>query len=86
MAAALQSVLAELKTYVQNLETKVSNMDSNIGIRFTNVEGTISGMNATMGAAQSVTVAGMQEISGNSGKTIAQIKADGEHTIQDIKK
>ena len=77
MAAALQSDLVELRNYVQGIEGKVNNMDSNIGVRFTSVEASITGLNTTMGAAQSVTIAGLQEPSDSSKKTSAQIKTEG---------
>ena len=86
MAAALQSDLVEHRNYVQGIEGKVTNMDTNIGVRFTAVEASITGLNTTMGAAQSVTIAGMQELNDNSKKTIAQIKTEGDSTIEDIKK
>ena len=91
--SALQSDPVELRNYMQSIETKVNNMDTNIGIRFTTVENnvqnlsnSVNGLNTTMGAAQSVNIAGLQEISDSSKKTIAQLKAEGDNTIEHIKK
>ena len=78
--------LDTFQAFVQNNEQRMYNLEQQIGNRIQGIEGNMTTMNATMGAAQSATVSNLQDVRDQSDKVVAGIKVSGEKAIEDIQR
>ena len=77
--------LDTFQAFVSNNEQRMANLEQQIGNRLQGIEGNMTTMNATMGAAQSATVLNLQDVRDQSDLVVADIKVSGEKAIEDIK-